>query len=149
MTAGLISACSGGGGGKKVVVGQVSRSDVAEVVSAPGTVAARASSTQRSPAEGTIRRLYVADGQRVHVGQLLARIDSPAARDQLRQAKEADQEAAGGGSVPAGIDVSGLQRQTDQTAKKGFAGARSVAAKIPDLRQRAAVPAQITKAEAQ
>ncbi len=144
----LPSACSGGGGGSKVKVGTVGRSDVAEVVSAPGTVTARATATLRSPADGSIRRLYVTDGQPVHAGQLLALLSSPSAQDQLRQAKDADRSLAGGGSAPSGIDVSGLQRQSDRTARKGFAAARAVAGKIQDPRQRALVLAEITKAEA-
>jgi HlyD family secretion protein len=151
LVAGMFSACSGGGDESgRIRLGLVGRSDVTEVVEAPATVAARATATLRSPAEGTISRLRVTDGDDVRKGQVLARIDSPAAEEQLRQAREADRGAAGGGGgVPAGVDLSSVQRSADRTARQGFTAARQVAREIPDAAQRALVLAQITKAEAE
>ncbi|MFP3964263.1 HlyD family efflux transporter periplasmic adaptor subunit [Actinomadura fulvescens] len=148
LLAAQLSACSGDDESDRVRLGKVARSDVAEVVEAPGTVSARASATLRASAEGTIERLYVGDGDRVREGDVLARIGSPTAREQLAQAREADGSLAGGGvSMPAALDMSGLQRRTDRSARRGFAAARKVALKIPDLRQRALVLAGIARAE--
>jgi multidrug efflux pump subunit AcrA (membrane-fusion protein) len=145
----LVSACSGGGGtSTKIQVSAVGRSDVAEVVEAPATVAARATATLRSPAEGTIETLYVSDGETVRAGEVLARIDSPTAREQLEQARQADT-GGGTGAVPAGVNLSAFRRQSDRTAKSGFDAAKKVAAKIPDLKQRASVLAEIAKAQAE
>ena len=148
LLAGQVSACSGGGKGDRVRLGRVARSDVAEVVEAPATVSARATATVRAAAEGTIKRLYVGDGDRVREGDVLAKIDSPSAREQLDQAREADQSLAGGGaSIPSSLNMSAFQRRTDRSAQRGFADARKYAMKIPDLKQRAVVLAGITQAE--
>jgi multidrug efflux pump subunit AcrA (membrane-fusion protein) len=146
LVGGLFSACSSDGKTTKVRLGSVGRADVAEVVEAPATVSARATATLRAPAAGTVRRLRVADGAEVRKGQVLASIDSPDAEDQLRQARDADRGVSGGG-VPAGMDLSVVQRQADRTAKRGFTEARRVAAQIPDPRQRALVLTQITKSQ--
>ncbi|MFG1998751.1 efflux RND transporter periplasmic adaptor subunit [Spirillospora sp. NPDC048911] len=148
LLAAQLSACSGDDDADRVRLGKVARSDVAEVVEAPATVSARAAATLRASAEGTIERLYVGDGDRVQEGDVLARIGSPTAKEQLAQAREADGSLAGGGaSMPAALDMSGFQRKTDRNARQGFAAARKVALKIPDLRQRALVLAGITRAE--
>lgn len=147
LIAALIGACSGGEPAK-VKLATVGRADVGEVVEAPATVAARASATLRTPAEGTIDRVYVADGEQVKKGELLARIDSPTAREQLRQAQEADRQATGGGA-PAGIDLGAFRQRADRTAKRGFASARKAAAQIPEPDRRATVLAEIAKAEGQ
>jgi HlyD family secretion protein len=148
LLAGVLSACTGGGEGRAVRLGSVARADVAEVVEAPATVSARATAVLRSPAEGTIKRLYVADGDRVREGDVLAKISSPGAQEQLAQALEADRSAgAGSGSVPTGLDISEFQKRTDRTARDGFAAARKIALKIPDLKQRALALAGITRAE--
>lgn len=148
LLAGQVSACTGGGEGGTVRLGKVVRADVSEVVEAPATVSARATATLRAPAEGSIKRLHVGDGDRVKEGEVLATIDSPAAEEQLAQAREADRSLSGGGAnVPAGLDLSAFQRRTDKTARDGFATARKVALEIPDPKQRALVLAGITKAE--
>ncbi|XVQ10368.1 efflux RND transporter periplasmic adaptor subunit [Spirillospora sp. CA-255316] len=158
LLAGWLSACSGGGDGgdgDRVRVAPAARADVTELVEAPAKVAARATVTVRAPAEGTVGRLYVGDGDRVREGEVLATIDSPAAREQLAQAREADSAvgaggsaAAGGGTaVPAGLDMTEFQRGTDRTARAGFAAARKAADEIGDPRQRATVLAGIARAE--
>ncbi|MFC9971368.1 biotin/lipoyl-binding protein [Spirillospora sp. NPDC127200] len=83
------------------------------------------------PAEGTIGRLCVGDGDRVREGQILAEIESPAAREQLAHAEEADRGVSGGGAaVPAGRTVRAL------TVKAPFDGVASLggpAGGAPDL----------------
>jgi multidrug efflux pump subunit AcrA (membrane-fusion protein) len=147
-TAGLLGACSGGTP-SKVRIGAVARADVAEVVEAPGTVSAHATATLRSPAEGTIKRLRVADGDEVRKGEVVARISSPSAQEQLDQARDADRQAASGGGAPPGVDLSALRRQSDRTARQGFATARTAAGRIPDPAVRAQVLGQIAKAQAE
>lgn len=150
LLAGGLSACTGGGEDGTFRLGSVGRADVSEVVEAPATVSARATAVLRSPAEGTIKRLSVADGDRVREGEVLARIASPTAREQLAQAREADRSvSAGAASVPAGLDISEFQRRTDRSARDGFAAARKIALKIADPGQRALVLAGITRAQAQ
>ncbi|RAY15315.1 efflux transporter periplasmic adaptor subunit [Actinomadura craniellae] len=146
---GLAGACTGDDERPRVRIGTVGTSDVAEVVEVPATVAARRTSSLRAPAEGVIRRLHVADGDRVRRGQVLARLDSPTAREQLAEARAADR--AAGGSVPAapaGVDLGSFQRHTDRTARRGFTEARRIAREVPDPGQRARVLAEITRAEA-
>ncbi|WP_412516089.1 HlyD family efflux transporter periplasmic adaptor subunit [Actinomadura madurae] len=149
LLAGVLSACTGGGGDGGIRLGRVERADVSEVVEAPATVSARATAVLRSPAEGTIARLYVADGDPVDEGDVLAKISSPGAREQLAQALEADRSASAGGGVPEALDLSEFQRRTDRTARDGFAAARKIALRIPDLKERALVLAGITRAEGQ
>ncbi|MFD0685803.1 efflux RND transporter periplasmic adaptor subunit [Actinomadura fibrosa] len=149
LLAAQLSACTGGGGHGTVRLGRVERADVSEVVEAPATVSARATAVLRAPAQGTIRRVYVGDGDRVREGEVLAKIASPGAEEQLAEAREADRSASGGGtSVPAGLDLSAFQRRTDATARDGFASARKTALRIADLKQRALVLAGIAQAEA-
>lgn len=145
--AGLLSACSGGKP-SNVRVGSVARADVAEVVEAPGAVSARATATLRAPAEGTVKELRVADGDEVRKGEVVATLSSPSAREQLDQARDADRQAASGGGVPAGVNLTAFRRQTDRTAKQGFASARSAAGQIPDPAVRAQVLGQVAKAQA-
>ena len=147
-SAALLSACSGGEP-SNVRIGSVARADVAEVVEAPGTVSARATATLRSPAEGTIKELHVADGEEVREGEVVATISSPSAREQLDQARDADRQAAAGGGVPAGIDLSAFRRHSDRTARQGFAAARGAAGQIPDPAVRAQVLGQIARAQAE
>lgn len=150
VLAGGLSACAGGDDGGAVRLGAVERGDVTEVVEAPATVSARATAVRRAPAEGTIKHLYVADGDEVREGDVLATISAPEAEERLAQAREADRSAsAGARGLPTGLDASGYQRSTDRTAREGFAAARTVALKIADPRQRALVLAGIARAEAE
>ncbi|HEU5155473.1 MAG TPA: HlyD family efflux transporter periplasmic adaptor subunit [Streptosporangiaceae bacterium] len=146
--AAVVSACSGDEPAR-VRIGSVARADVAEVIEAPGAVSARATATLRSPAEGTIRELRVADGEEVRKGEVLAKISSPSAREQLDQARDADRQAAAGGGAPPGVDLSTFRRQSDRTARRGFATARAAAGQIPDPAVRAQVLGQIAKAQAE
>ncbi|HEY7487898.1 MAG TPA: efflux RND transporter periplasmic adaptor subunit [Streptosporangiaceae bacterium] len=145
----LAAAACSGGQPSKIRIGAVSRADVAEVVEAPGTVTARATATLRAPAQGTIEELRVADGDEVHKGEVVAKVSSPSAEEQLSQARDADRQAASGGAVPAGVNLTAFRRQSDRTARQGFATARSAAAQIPDLKVRAQVLARIAKAQAE
>src|SRR5262245_28261691 len=80
----LLTACSSTEA-PRVQIGEVGRAPVSEVVEAPATVGARATATLRSPAAGTVATIYVRDGDRVDKGQIIAKIRSPQAQDQLKQ----------------------------------------------------------------
>ena len=145
----VLTACSGG---EEPVIetARVATGDVIEVVEAAATVTAKATATLTSPADGSIAELYVQDGQQVSAGQPLLRISSPSADEQLRQAQQADAEAAESGviSIP-GADVSVQQHQADEAAERGFAQARAAAEQIPDPTVRASALASVATAEAQ
>jgi multidrug efflux pump subunit AcrA (membrane-fusion protein) len=101
------------------------------VVEAPATVTARATATVSSPADGTVARLRVREGQQVRAGQVLLRIESPDARRRLRQARRADERAATSGTsgtVP--VDLAAA-RQADADAQRAFDRARRAAQRIP------------------
>src|SRR5262245_45290000 len=144
----LLGGCAGGGG-HDIVVGQVGRADVKEIVEAPATVVARASARVTSPASGTIARLSVKEGQRVRAGQLLLEIDSPDAQEQLAQAEQAHDAALSGAAVsvpPA--DLSQTQNATDAAATAAFVQDRRAAEQIPDKATREALLAQVGQSQA-
>lgn len=147
VATGLLAGCSSKAE-PDIVLGQVSRATVTEVVEAPATVAARATATVSAPATGSVAELNVTDGQQVTKGQVLLRIDSPAARRQLDAARAADAQLARTGSVNLPrLDLAGL-RQPDTAAAKAFGEARSAANTIPDAQLRARALAQVASAEA-
>lgn len=161
--AGLCAAAVGCTGDRPpgVEIGEVRRSAVTEVVEAPATIAARATATLRSPAQGTIAKLYVQDGDKVDKGQILARISSPQARAQLRQARAADRQAArpvslgpplsAGALRPAGAGLTGgkVTARLDRRVRRDLARARAAAKKIDDRDVRARLLAAIDAAESQ
>jgi HlyD family secretion protein len=144
-----VAACTGGDE-DAVSLGTVSLRTVSEVVEAPGTVTARASATVTAAATGTVKHLAVEDGQRVRAGTVVLVIDAPSAQEQLRQAQQADQQAARAGTVSfPGADLSGVQRSADGAARRAFAAARKAARLIPDAKQRAGALAEVARAEAE
>jgi HlyD family secretion protein len=147
MAAFALTAASCGGGSSGVAVGTAGRGDVAEVVDAPATVTAKAAATLTAPADGTLAALRVRAGDQVHAGQVLAVIDSPSAQTRLKQAKQALSAARRTGGFGAGVDLSGVQRATDGSAKDAFAAARDAAGQIADAKLRSALLAQVAAAE--
>ena len=147
VSAVLLTGCTGNSSG--IQVAAVTRSTVSEVVEAPATVQAVATTTITSPATGTVETVYVRDGQRVAAGTLLFQISSPQAEAQLTQARSAlaQVESAAPGS-PA-LLTGGAQTQADTAAQGAFTAARNAAAGIPDPRLKAAALTQITAAERQ
>ncbi len=149
MSAVAFGSAACGGDDSGVQIGMVGRGTVTEVVEAPASIAAKASATLSSPAPGTIVDLRVGDGQRVRAGQVLLRIHSPQAEEQLRQARKADAEAAASGRVRMPrVDLSATERQADQAAAHAFATARRSAEQIPDPKLRQAALAQVEQANA-
>jgi multidrug efflux pump subunit AcrA (membrane-fusion protein) len=147
VSAVLLTGCSGNSPG--IQVAAVGRSTVSEVVEAPATVQAAATTTVTSPATGTVETVFVRDGQRVAAGTLLFQISSPQAEARLTQARSAlaQVDSAAPGS-PATL-TGGAQSQADAAAQGAFTAARKAAAGIPDPRLKAAALTQITVAERQ
>jgi HlyD family secretion protein len=147
-TALLLGAASCTDDSAKVGLGTVGRADVTEVVDAPAGVTARAVAVLTAPADGTVQAILVSPGASVVPGQVLAVIDSPAARQRLADAAAAMQAIGSGGGSAGVSDLSGVQRKTDEAATKAFTTARAAAAQVADPGARAALLAQIDVAEA-
>lgn len=143
------TAASCGDDGSAVSVAQVGRAEVAEVIDAPATVAARAAATLTAPADGTLASLRVRPGQRVSRGQVLAVIDSPAAQDRLRQARAALRAAQRAGRGVGVGDLGGSRRGTDRAAAEAFDAARRAAGRIGDPQVRSALLLQVESAQRQ
>lgn len=132
-----------------VEVAAAGRSTVTEVVEAPATVQARATTTLTAPASGEVAKVYVKDGEQVGAGTLVARISSPETTGRLTQARSALAQAqAAGPGAPAYVSGGPLS-QADSAAHGAFDGARKAAEQIPDPRLRAASLTQVAAAERQ
>lgn len=142
-----VAGCSGSSS-RPIAVASVARATVTEVVEAPATVTARATATVTAPAEGTVAELAVRDGQSVPAGAVLMRIESPGARQRLREAERADSQASAGRVRLPGVDLSGLQAQADASAEAAFSAARAAAAALPTPALKAAAQAREADAEA-
>ncbi len=139
-----LTAASCGDEPSTVALGSASRATVTEVVDAPASVTARAAATLTAPAEGVLAEVRVEPGDRVRKGQVVAVIDSPAARRRLQQAEDAL--AAGRGAAAPRVGTAGLTRlrkSTDAEAEAAFATAREAAEKVPDPAQRKALHTQL------
>jgi HlyD family secretion protein len=135
-------------GTEGVVVGEAAVADVVEVVDAPATVVATAAATLTAVADGTLDELWVAPGDEVTEGEILAVIDSPDAEQRLDQADEAlavANQAATSPSVPT--DLSSTQDATDGAAAEAFDQAREAAERIADEELREALLAQVALAQ--
>ena len=147
VSAVLLTGCTGNSSG--IQVAAVGRSTVSEVVEAPATVQAAATTTVTSPATGTVETVYVRDGQRVAAGTLLFQISSPQAEARLTQARSALAQVDSAGPDSPALLTGSSQTQADTAAQGAFTAARNAAAGIPDPRLKAAALTQITAAERQ
>ena len=148
LSAGL-SACSDADAAT-VQTATVARATVAELVEAPGSVAARATATVRAAATGRVAELAVTDGQAVTTGMVLLRLDSPQAQAQLAQAQQADAEVAKAGRVALpSRNVAAEQDRADQSATESFARARATVESIPLPEAKSQALAAVDTAEAQ
>ena len=75
----------------EVTIAKVVRADISQTILLTGTAAAPPNDDVKVSAlvPGRIAELNVAEGDRVHDGQLLAKLDDHSYRDQLRQAEAA------------------------------------------------------------
>jgi multidrug efflux pump subunit AcrA (membrane-fusion protein) len=147
VSAVLLTGCTGSS--SAVQTAAVGRSTVSEVVEAPATVQAAASTTITSPATGTVQAVLVKDGERVAAGTLLIRISSPQAEAQLAQAQSALAQVDSAPPSSPALLSGGAQTQADAAAGGAFAAARKAAAGITDARLKAAALTQIATAEHQ
>lgn len=147
VSAVLLTGCTGNSSG--IQVAAVGRSTVSEVVEAPATVQAAATTTITSPATGTVETVYVRDGQRVAAGTLLFQISSPQAEARLTQARSALAQVDSAGPDSPALLTGSSQTRADTAAQGAFTAARTAAAGIPDPRLKAAALTQITAAERQ
>ncbi len=145
----LTGAASCGADEPSIALASAARAAVAEEIDAPATVVARAAATLTAPADGTLARLRVEPGQRVKRGQVLAVVDSPSARERLRQARAALDAAKRAGGGGGGGNLAGTLRGTDRAAGEAHAAARAAAAKISDPDLRKALLAQVESAQRQ
>lgn len=142
-----LTGCSGDE--SPVRTATVSRATVSEVVEAPATVQAQATTMLTAPAAGEVERVFVKDGARVGAGTLIARISSPQTQAQLRQAQAAlAQVEASGPGTPTYLS-DGPQTQADTAAHGAFDSARTAAERIPEPRLKAAALTQVAAAERQ
>ena len=128
---------------------QVTQGSVSETVEAAGSISAKAVVTITSPANGTVAKLFVQDGQKVRKGQTLLVISSPQAQKQLAQAKS----AASGAKVtelptPTGNATAALS-QADATATQAFAAAQSAIDALPDGTAKTTAQTNLNQAKAQ
>ena len=96
--------------------------------------------------------VLVTPGQQVVAGDVLLRLDSPAARDRLRQAREVDAAAAGGRVALGGggtRELAALQARADAAAADGFAASREAAGLLPEGPARDAALARVAQSEAE
>ncbi|HEU5355265.1 MAG TPA: efflux RND transporter periplasmic adaptor subunit [Actinocrinis sp.] len=131
----------------QVKTAAVGYATVAQVVQAPANIVPKAQVNLSAPADGTVANLTVQDGQRVTAGQLLGVVSSPAAQQQLAEAKKArDQAASAGGS---GIETTGAgftraENVARGNADRAFNQARTAAKQITDPALRKALLDQIS-----
>jgi len=130
-----------------VKVAAVGYATVAQVVQAPANIVPKAQVTVSAADDGTVAKLAVQDGQQVKAGQLLGTVSSPAAQQQLTEAKQAAAQASttGGSGIPAtstGFTKAASSART--SADKSFKQAEQVAAKITDPTLRTALLDQIS-----
>ena len=132
-----------------IVVGVATQGTVVEQVEAPGAVTAKAAASVTAPASGVVAALEVGDGEQSEAGALVLRIASPQAEEQLRQAQQADAQAAAAAEVVLpGIDGFASSQRADARAREAFDNAVAVAETIEDETVQAEALARLAEAEA-
>ncbi len=128
-----VSACGHGGGQPQgappvaVDVVKAQRQDIATFLSLDGQITPRQDATLSTPQSGTVAAVYVNEGQRVHAGELLAKLDDSTLRAQLAQAQaqvEQAQASLGGATLQGNVTPSQAS-STIATAQQQLAAAKN------------------------
>ena len=130
-----------------IQVAAVGYGTVAQVVQAPANIIPKAQVGLSAAADGTVSKLAVQDGQHVTKGQLLGVVSSPAAQQQLDQAKQAAAQASsssGSGIQPTSDGFTSAASSAQSSADRAFGQARTAANKITDPTLRKALQDQIS-----
>jgi multidrug efflux pump subunit AcrA (membrane-fusion protein) len=130
-----------------IKVAAVGYATVAQVVQAPANILPKSQVTVSAADDGTVAELAVQDGQQVKAGQLLGTLSSPAAQQQLAEAKQAAAQASasGGSGIPAtSTGFTKAASSARSSADKSFKQAKQVAQKITDPTLRTALIDQIS-----
>lgn len=148
LVVGLVLAGCSSGEVPVVETGAVDRQTVVELVEAPASVVAAASAVVTAPANGTVARVVVRDGENVQRGQTLFVVNSPETEQRLAEA----QQAAAAGAAPVELPVASTGASAAQAAaaaNRAFAQARAAARRIQDRQLRRQALQQVAAAEAQ
>jgi multidrug efflux pump subunit AcrA (membrane-fusion protein) len=130
----VLTACSKGGSSASqgapplaVDVAAAQRQDIGTYVALDGQIAPLQDSTLSSPQSGNVVAVYVNEGQPVHAGQLLAKIDDSTLRASLaqQQAMVAQSTATLGSSTLQGPVTAAQASNTIVTAQQQLAAARN------------------------
>ncbi len=121
-----------------IETGTVGRQTVVETVEAPASVVAAATAVVTAPANGSVSRVVVRDGQRVQRGQTLFVVNSPETEQRLAQAQQAAAGATASVDLPQ-ASAGASAAQAAAAAEQAFDQAREAAKQIQDrdLRQQA------------
>lgn len=129
-----------------IMIDEVRRGSVTEVVDVPAAVVARDAETVTAPAKGQLVELKVESGDHVHAGEVIALIDSPIAQKRLARAREALQAAQEfDGIDPKSLDF--LFDDIEDNAGDSFSDLRRIARLIPDEEAREAALERIDDKE--
>jgi len=122
---------------------------VSQVVQASANILPKAQVSLTATSGGTLAELSVQDGQRVKAGQVLGVVSSPAAEQQLAEAKKALAQApsADTGVPDTSAGFSAAAAEDQRSANAAFTKARQEAEKVPDAALRAALLAEIKAAK--
>jgi len=130
----VLTACAKGGGARNqgppplaVDVATAQRQDIATYVTLDGQIAPLQDSILSSPQSGNVVAVYVNEGQRVHAGQILAKLDDSTLRATLAQQQGIVQQsvAALGGSTLQGPVTAAQASNTIITAEQQLTAARN------------------------
>jgi len=148
----VIGACSSGPD-RRFAADAVRAADVVERINAPGSLEAAAQAAMTAPAAGQIDRLLVADGARVHQGQVVAQLSSSQVDAQIRQARSALAAASSLGSVVPTLStgsaislVNDVQSQVASTSDTVLNALRGILPMLPEP-QRSRLADQLDQAQ--
>jgi HlyD family secretion protein len=128
-----VSACGHGGGQQQgapplaVDVAAAQRQDIATTITLDGQITPLQEATLSTPQSGTVTAVYVNEGQRVHAGELLAKLDDSTFRAQLAQAEAqvAQAQASLGSATLQGNITPSQANSTVATAQQQLAAAHN------------------------